>query len=73
MNTNNAPAVNTSARLLRLPEVRERTGLPTSTLYALMDSGEFPRPIKLSARSVAWDESLVTGWIAQKLAASQAS
>lgn len=57
-----------SLQLLRLPEVRARTGLPTSTLYAMMADGNFPRPVKLSARSVAWDESLVDRWIEQKLA-----
>jgi len=57
-------------KLLRLPDVRARTGLPTSTLYAMMADGKFPRPVKLSARSVAWDESLVESWIVQRLAST---
>ena len=60
-----------SPRLLRLPEVRTRTGLPTSTLYALMADGKFPKPVKLSARSVAWPESGVTDWITSRLEAMQ--
>ena len=63
----------TIAKLSRLPEVRTRTGLPTSTLYAMMADGKFPRPIKLSARSVAWDESLVSDWIETRLAESRAN
>jgi prophage regulatory protein len=46
-------------RILRKPEVCARTGYPTSTLYTLMATGKFPRPIKLSARAVGWDERLV--------------
>ena len=64
---------NVPAKLLRLPEVRTRTGLPTSSLYALMADGKFPRPVKLSARSVAWDETLVSEWIGTRLAESKAS
>lgn len=40
--------------LLRLPEVLELTKLGRSTLYRLMSDGQFPAPIKLSARAVAW-------------------
>ncbi|WP_157199282.1 phage/plasmid primase, P4 family [Methylomonas koyamae] len=41
-------------KLLRLPEVLETTALPKSTLYARIKAGTFPKPVKLSARSVAW-------------------
>lgn len=60
-------------RLLRLPEVRSMTGLPTSSLYALMADGAFPRPVKLTERSVAWPENLVTDWIAARLDAASAA
>lgn len=60
-------------RLLRLPEVRHRTGLATSSLYALMADGEFPRPVKLTERSVAWPESLVSDWVAARLATHPAA
>lgn len=49
--------------VLRRPEVKRLTGIGTSTLYALMAKGEFPRPLKLSARSVGWRESDVRLWI----------
>lgn len=60
-------------RLLRLPEVRHRTGLATSSLYALMAEGEFPRPVKLTERSVAWPEHLVSDWVAARIAANSAA
>jgi prophage regulatory protein len=50
-------------RLLRRPEVEERTGLSRSTLYDWMKRGEFPQPVKLGARIVAWRESDVTAWL----------
>ena len=43
--------------LLRRPEVEPRTGLSRSTICSWMASGDFPSPVKLSARLVAWRES----------------
>jgi prophage regulatory protein len=53
---------------LRRPEVERVTGLPTSTLYDLMASGRFPRPVKLSASRVGWLESEVINWQQQRSA-----
>lgn len=49
--------------LLRRPEVEARTGLSRSTLYDWMKRGEFPQPVKLGARIVAWREGDVTEWL----------
>ena len=58
-------------KLLRLPEVIERTSLRRSTIYDLMEKGLFPRPVKISgARSNAWIaaeiDSYVDGRIAER-------
>lgn len=50
-------------KLLRRPEVEARTGLSRSTLYAWMKCGNFPQPVKLGARLVAWRESDVSNWL----------
>ena len=50
-------------RLLRKNEVLERTGLKQSTMYYLISKSEFPAPVKLSKRAVAWRESEVLAWI----------
>lgn len=50
-------------KLLRRPEVEARTGLSRSTLYDWMKRGEFPQPVKLGTRLVAWRESDVTAWL----------
>ena len=52
-----------SDTLLRRPQVEARTGLSRSTLYDWMAKGEFPQPVKLGARLVAWRESDVTAWL----------
>lgn len=49
--------------LLRRPDVETRTGLSRSTIYEWMKRGEFPRPVKLGARLVAWRESDLTEWL----------
>jgi len=52
-----------SNKLLRRPEVQARTGLSRSTIYDWMKRGEFPQPVKLGTRLVAWRESDITGWL----------
>lgn len=54
-------------RLVRLPEVRDRTGLSTATIYRKVDSGDFPPKVRLSANVVAWYESDLDRWIADPL------
>ena len=53
----------TRHRLLRRGAVEDMTGLSRSTLYHLISVGMFPRPVKLSARAVAWRESDIEAWI----------
>ncbi|MAY34382.1 MAG: AlpA family phage regulatory protein [Donghicola eburneus] len=50
-------------RHLRRPAVSEMTGLGRSTIYDLMARDEFPRPIKLTAKAVAWPESAIAAWL----------
>lgn len=47
----------------RFQFVQEATGLSKSHLYAMIRRGEFPAPVRLSARAVAWRESDVMAWI----------
>ena len=53
----------TKERILRLSDVKERTGLSRSTIYLYVSDGIFPRPINLGARCVGWLESEIDGWI----------
>lgn len=50
-------------KLIRRPEVETRTGLSRSTIYDWIKRGEFPKPVALGARLVAWRESDVNAWL----------
>lgn len=51
-------------KLLRLADVETAVGLKKSKLYSLIGEGNFPRPVKLSKRSVRWKLSDIQKWIA---------
>ena len=50
-------------RLLRFSDVIERTGLARNTIYDYVSRDEFPKPVKLGQRMVAWRESDVNRWM----------
>lgn len=50
-------------RLIRMPEVKEMTGLSATRIYELERLGRFPRRRKLSLRASAWVASEVQDWI----------
>jgi prophage regulatory protein len=53
-------------KILRLPNVLDRTGLSRSTVYLRVTEGRFPRPVSLGARAVGWIETEVEEWIARQ-------
>jgi prophage regulatory protein len=53
-------------RHLRRPQVEATTGLSRSSIYDMMKKGEFPRPIRIGKRAVAWSESDITDWLANR-------
>jgi prophage regulatory protein len=55
-------------RILRLPEVRQRTGLTSSTIYEMMRDGSFPKSIKIGLRAAGWVEQEVQKFIADRIA-----
>lgn len=59
----NAAAADTQAvRFLRMPAVRQMTGLGRSTIYRLIAAREFPVPVQLSSRAVGWRLSELEQW-----------
>ena len=50
-------------RILRIRTVLERTGLSRSTLYRRIESGTFPKQIKIAERCAGWRESAVNEWL----------
>jgi prophage regulatory protein len=53
--------------LIRIGEVMKRVPYSRSTIYLKVSRKEFPQPISLGARAVAWVESEVDGWIAKRI------
>lgn len=60
-------------RLLRLPEVKDRTGLSRSSINLRVSDGTFPKPVSLGARAIAWVESEVERWLRVQIAQSRDS
>jgi len=52
-----------ASQILRRLEVQRITGLSKATLWRLVKTGDFPRPIKLSERAVGWKASEIDAWI----------
>ncbi|MCM8596896.1 AlpA family transcriptional regulator [Accumulibacter sp.] len=53
---------------LRLKQVRAVTGMSRSWIYEAIRRGEFPAPIPLGARAVAWDSASIAAWQAARIA-----
>ena len=60
-------------RLIRRKEVQAKTGLGASSIYAMMKQGKFPKAINISERRVAWIESDIDSWIAERITSHNAS
>lgn len=56
-------------KFLRLPVVKERTGLSRSSIYREIQAGTFPAPKALTARTVGWLEQDIDAWTASRCAA----
>jgi len=61
----------TTQTIIRLPQVKQRTGLSRSTIYSLIKDGQFKPPINLGARAVGWLESDISEFIESRVKASR--
>jgi prophage regulatory protein len=59
-----------SSVFLRMPSVMQMTGLGRSTIYRLMAQQQFPCPVRLGVRAVAWRRSELNEWSQTRPAAS---
>lgn len=50
-------------KFMRLPEVKEKTGLSKSAIYSKIKEGEFPVSVPIGSRTVAWLESDIDEWL----------
>ena len=54
-------------RFLRLPEVIQISGYRRSSIYEMIKAGNFPAPVHLGPRAVAWLESEVEAWMQERI------
>jgi len=70
--SNNAPrGASMSYIVLRLPEVKKRTGLSRSSIYLRITNNEFPASISLGGRAVGWLEQDIDEWIVTRIEESR--
>lgn len=60
-------------KFLRLPAVVNATGLNRATIYEMVGRGDFPKPCKIGARAIAWPESEIEAWAADRMAERKAA
>lgn len=52
--------------LLRLPQVKQACALSRSELYRRINAGQFPKPVSIGRRAVAWRDTDIQAWIASR-------
>lgn len=68
---NDAIQVASPLAILRLSDVKARTGLARSTIYDRIKAGSFPSQVSLGARAVGWLESDIEAWISGQVKRSR--
>lgn len=53
-------------RILRFAEVKSRTGLSGSTIWTRIKAGDFPQPIRLTERTIGFDEAELEAFIERR-------
>lgn len=61
----------TNQKIIRLGQVKERTGLSRSTIYSLIQRGLFKAPIPIGLRAVGWLATDVDEFIDSRINASR--
>lgn len=52
---------------LRIKTVTDKTGLSKNTIYNRIRDGQFPTPVAIGPKAVAWLESEVSAWIQKQI------
>jgi prophage regulatory protein len=60
-------------KLLRPVEVCATLSISRATLFRFMKREDFPQPIRMTARVIAWHASAIDGWLSTRGAQSVAS
>lgn len=61
----------TSPQFYRITDLKSRLGISSSSIWAWVKKGTFPKPIKLGENITAWKASDVEAWAQARIEASQ--
>jgi prophage regulatory protein len=53
-------------QMYRLKDLLARVGMSKSSIWAGVKAGTFPKPIRLSCRSVAWTQQQLDEWLSSR-------
>ena len=58
--------------ILRMKDVCSELGVSRASVYRLLQSGSFPKPLKLGKRAIGWERDHIQQWVKSRGAARQA-
>lgn len=50
-------------QILRLQQVKQVVGLGRTSIYQMMGTGDFPRPVSLGPRAIGWRYGDIRAWL----------
>lgn len=53
--------------ILPRKEVEQLTSMSRTSIYRMMDKGQFPKPIRLSPNRVGWISEDIDNWLQQRI------
>lgn len=62
-NVNENNNVSDDVKLYSIDDIVDITGLSRTTIYRMMDEGNFPKSIKIGKYTVRWKSSEIRSWI----------
>ena len=63
----------TAPQFYRLPQLKARLNVSSSSIWSWVKQGKFPKPVKLAANTTAWTASDIDAWVQSRIAASRQS
>jgi prophage regulatory protein len=61
----------TTPQFYRLPQLKARLNVSGSSIWAWVKAGKFPKPVKLSENTTAWNAADVEAWAQSRIEASK--
>ena len=57
--------------ILRMKDVCSELGVSRASIYRLLESGSFPKPLKLGKRAIGWERDNIQQWVKSLRSARQ--